>query len=317
MDSKVLKTMPHTLKKYLISFISAAKKLRLKLKLLIQIRKQASPYNFTIGDINLYIAEVFTSLLRLTVCVDANAEFLKVSIGGVTIYWPASQSTRDLPWLFHEVFDEYTTNPSSYNNPNLGYPTRSWIIDAGAAEGYFSVFALQNSKARLICIEPLSLMKSALQKTLEMHSNGKPSIMVKAGIGDKKSLANIQLDANYICDSRFIADIESEQLGAQESIFTTELVPITTLDALAAEYNLQANGMIKMDIEGYEMAALIGAIDLMKHFKPSLAIAVYHELDNANKCAEIIRSANPTYKIEIRGFYAYFNPPRPYMIFAY
>ncbi|KKM84494.1 hypothetical protein LCGC14_1298540 [marine sediment metagenome] len=75
--------------------------------------------------------------------------------------------------------------------------------------------------------------------------------------------------------------------------------------------------MIKMDIEGYEMSALRAAMSLMKNHKPRLAIAVYHELENALKCAEIIKNANPTYKVEFRGYYGYFEPARPYMLFAY
>lgn len=85
---------------------------------------------------------------------------------------------------------------------------------------------------------------------------------------------------------------------------------------LAIQYSLGTGGLIKMDIEGYEMAALSGASKVLKEYKPSLAIAVYHELENAKKCAEIIKAANSTYKIEFRGCYGYFEPPRPYLLFA-
>jgi hypothetical protein len=66
-----------------------------------------------------------------------------------------------------------------------------------------------------------------------------------------------------------------------------------------------------------EMLAMTGAVNLMRRFKPALTVAVYHDLDNAKKCAEIIKSANPKYKIKFRGFYGYFEPARPYMVFAY
>ena len=72
-----------------------------------------------------------------------------------------------------------------------------------------------------------------------------------------------------------------------------------------------------MDIEGYEMTALSGALNVLKEYKPALAVAVYHDLENARTCAALIKGANPTYKIEFRGCYGYLDPPRPYMVFAY
>ena len=72
-----------------------------------------------------------------------------------------------------------------------------------------------------------------------------------------------------------------------------------------------------MDIEGYEMKALEGAKQTLANDKPQLAIAVYHDYENALQCRNIILEANPTYKIEFRGMYAWFKPPRPYLLFAY
>jgi hypothetical protein len=65
------------------------------------------------------------------------------------------------------------------------------------------------------------------------------------------------------------------------------------------------------------MNALRGASVVLKELKPKLAVAVYHNLNNANECAAIIMKANPAYKIEFRGMYGYFDPPRPYMLFAH
>ena len=56
-----------------------------------------------------------------------------------------------------------------------------------------------------------------------------------------------------------------------------------------------------MDIEGYKMNALKGAEKTLRNLKPSLAIAVYHEYENALRCKEIIKKANPDYEFEFRG----------------
>jgi FkbM family methyltransferase len=283
---------------------------------LTNLYTQNLAYSFTNEDIELYVQEVFTSLKTLVTKKTEDAGLVTVTIDSTKIFWPESQSERDLPWLFHEVFDSFKINPSSYDNPNLAYETRSWIIDAGAAEGYFSIFALKKSSASLICIEPLPIMKMALEKTLSLYPNGKPSIVISSALSDKAGWADIQIDENHICDSKLVST-SSPVFEQGVSGSTSQRVPITTLDQIAIDRKLGVNGLIKMDIEGYEMKALTGGVSLMRDFKPALAVAVYHDLDNAKKCAEIIKVANPDYRIEFRGFFGYDQPPRPYMVFAY
>jgi FkbM family methyltransferase len=296
--------------------IHVIRKKQFRSKLLANLNTQNLAYSFTKEDIELYVQEVFTPLQTLITKKNEDANLVTMTIDRTKIYWPASQSQRDLPWLFHEVFDNFKKNPSSYDNPNLAYETRSWIIDAGAAEGYFSIFALKKSSASLICIEPLPIMKIALEKTLSLYPNGKPSIVISSALSDKAGWADIQIDENHICDSKLVST-SSPVFEQGVSGSTSQRVPITTLDQIAIDRKLGVNGLIKMDIEGYEMLALTGAVNLMRNFKPALAVAVYHDLDNAKKCAEIIKTVNPAYRIEFRGFYGYFEPARPYMIFAY
>ncbi len=158
-------------------------------------------------------------------------------------------------------------------------------------------------------------MKTALMRTLSSYPNGENAIVVSAALGDKPGWSEIQVDYEHVCDSRLVPHTIEFALIASNPV--TQRVPITTLDQLATQYSLGGDGLIKMDIEGYEMAALSGAVNLMKNYKPALAIAVYHEFENALKCADIIKAANSSYKIGFRGCYGYFDPPRPYMVFAY
>jgi FkbM family methyltransferase len=315
MDRRIMSSPLIFLKYYAKSLVNSIKKKKLKKKILTDSALSIYGYQFTEKDINLYVSEKYTRLSAYTTKSTDDPGLVTVRINERTIFWPIDLTDRDLPWLYHEIFDDYIDNPSSYNHPSLDYENRKWIIDAGAAEGYFSIFALGKSNAKLFCIEPLQIMKLALEKTLDSYSNGKSVTIISAALSDKIGWAEIHVDNDHICDSKLISNASpatSAQLGSR-----VQRVPITTLDQLGIEQALGAGGLIKMDIEGYEMAALSGAINLMKNHKPALAIAVYHDLENAKKCAEIIAAANPAYRIEFRGFYGYFEPPRPYMVFAY
>ena len=295
-------------------FIFELKRRRLKKDLLSKMTA-GSGYLFSEKDVELYVAERFAKLPIASVDGTDDPALLKVTLGGKQVFWPSSLSPDDLPWLYHEIFDPFIGKPSSYDHPGIGYMNREWVIDAGAAEGYFSVFALENSCGKVLCIEPLSIMKPALERTLASYSGMERSTVITAALGERPGFSEIQIDSRHICDSRILLD--TSPIERSENAPKTEKVSIVTIDQLVDQYSLGKGGVIKMDIEGFEMAALMGATETMKRYKPALAIAVYHDLDNAKKCAEIIITANPEYKIEFRGYYGYFDPPRPYLVFAF
>lgn len=296
--------------------VYAIRKRHLKRKLLANLVHSNLKYKFTIKDVDLYVQEKFTHLSMCVTESTENSELVIANVNNKKIFWPASLTVRDLPWLYHEIFDDFSKNPSSYNHPKLDYENRAWVIDAGAAEGYFSIFAIEKTPGKLICIEPLTLMKEALEKTLGIYKKDRSAIVVDAALSDSLGWSEIRLDNEHICDSKLVSTMDADAILTELNT-TTYKVPITTLDQLNIEYSLGVGGLIKMDIEGYEMAALKGAQNLMKIYKPTLAIAVYHQLENAKLCAEIIKAANSEYQIEFRGYFGYEQPPRPYMLFAY
>lgn len=58
--------------------------------------------------------------------------------------------------------------------------------------------------------------------------------------------------------------------------------------------------MIKMDIEGAEMDALMGAKELITTQKPDLAICVYHKTDDLWELTNLLLSYVPEYKLYLR-----------------
>lgn len=72
--------------------------------------------------------------------------------------------------------------------------------------------------------------------------------------------------------------------------------PLTTIDKLADELKLERVDYIKMDIEGAEPNALLGARATLAKFKPRMAISAYHAPDHPKRIPEVIRAAYPDYK---------------------
>jgi FkbM family methyltransferase len=309
-----MSTPYQSLRKAIQPAVDSVRARLLKRQILNSLASDRTGYAFTREDVGLYIRERFGRALEAEVEGTGEIDLLKVTVGERSIFWPAALAHDDLPWLYREVFDPFDGNPSSYNHPSLDYGRRRWILDAGAAEGYFSVFALEKSGARILSVEPLPVMQRALARTLASHAGGRETLVVLAALGEKPGSALLQVDAKHICDSKLIDPAATGRETGNGG--ATESVAVTTIDLLAAQHSLAGDGLIKMDVEGFEMAALKGAVRTLRDHKPALAIAVYHELGNARDCAEIIRAANPEYEIEFRGYYGWFHPPRPYMLFA-
>jgi hypothetical protein len=60
---------------------------------------------------------------------------------------------------------------------------------------------------------------------------------------------------------------------------------------------LERVDFIKADIEGAEREMLKGAAHVLKTFAPKLAICTYHLPDDPEVLEQIIKEANPNYKI--------------------
>lgn len=276
-----------------------------------------SDYEFKFVDIYLYFLELnqkVPSIRRIRRMSDGG--LLEIAINQTKIYWPEGISEQDLPWLYHEIFTPFKKNPSSYNHPEMRIEEKDWIIDAGSAEGFFALFCTERAKvsAKILVLEPLLVMQDSLRTTFKEYLASRVKLM-RVAIGANDGFVRFEADSNHLCDSK----ISEHIVGGHDLVASPafEEVQIKKIDTICAEEELSGQGLIKMDIEGFEMKALEGAREILNKYKPALAIAVYHDYDNANKCAEIIISANSDYRIEFRGCYGYFSPPRPYILFAY
>jgi FkbM family methyltransferase len=90
--------------------------------------------------------------------------------------------------------------------------------------------------------------------------------------------------------SRMEAEPFEEQTG---SAYTT------TIDDFVRKNNIANVEFIKMDIEGAEPLALQGALETIRRFKPKLAIAIYHSLDDFINIPKWISDLNLGYKLFI------------------
>ena len=84
--------------------------------------------------------------------------------------------------------------------------------------------------------------------------------------------------------------MSSEPFETQSGVATT-----LSIDDFVERNGIEKVDFIKMDIEGSEPRALRGAERTIRRFKPTLAIAIYHSMDDFVNIPAWIKSLNLPY----------------------
>ena len=76
-----------------------------------------------------------------------------------------------------------------------------------------------------------------------------------------------------------------------------------TVEAVTIDETIQTDQkirLIKMDIEGAEYQALVGARKTIQREKPGLAISIYHNPEDYYRLADLIKGYVPEYNLAVR-----------------
>jgi FkbM family methyltransferase len=161
------------------------------------------------------------------------------------------------------------------------------IIDAGAFIGDTAVYFHHRlgGRCRIHSFELLDENLALLLHNLERN-----------GVRDDQIVLNKLALTDKSGDEIVIADGASQ--GAT-SIFGQgakgQRVQTVTLDEYVVRMGLERVDFIKMDIEGAEVMALKGARQTIAHFKPKLAICLYHKWDDAFTVPQAILACGVDY----------------------
>jgi FkbM family methyltransferase len=152
------------------------------------------------------------------------------------------------------------------------------FIDCGAYTGDSALFFEKELEpSRIYSFEPVPDNFKYLLETMQMN-NLKKVIPIDKGLGEKTCTVNFY-------PLSFCSTI-AEEGNAQ--------MDLISIDDFVRERKLSV-GLIKMDLEGYELPALSGAQDTIKKFKPVLLLSIYHnpeEFFGAKKCVQDLMPSN-------------------------
>ena len=165
------------------------------------------------------------------------------------------------------------------------------VLDCGANTGTFVHEALAAGAAKVVAVEPSLGNIAAMKRTFAKEIAEGRVVIYPKGVWDKDDVLELNVYENSALDS-FVMDVRNEVPGQKP---TKVRLPLTTIDKLVAELNLEKVDYIKMDIEGAERRAIMGGQETIRKFRPRMSIATENLEDDYLKVPEAVQSVRSDY----------------------
>lgn len=162
------------------------------------------------------------------------------------------------------------------------------VLDAGANVGVFTRKALWAGASKVIAIEPGPENLECLRRTFAAEIADGRVVLYPKGVWDKDDVLKLSVDPTNSARDTFVRPIENAQFIE---------VPLTTIDKMVDELQLTRVDFIKMDIEGAEQKAVVGAKNTLAEYRPRMALCIYHLTSDPIMVPKLVHDAVPDYQV--------------------
>lgn len=181
--------------------------------------------------------------------------------------------------------NSYRQYLTTRNGMNVSPQKGEVVLDCGACIGDFSALfaAMVGCQGEVHAFDPIPLHNRYCKLQAQLNPQISPVMHFNVlAVGARTRLAVHPV-------------VDCDQIDPGHRV-DEDSFDCTSLDDYA-EKHLHHVDFIKMDIEGAEMDAITGASDIIKKFKPRLAISAYHKLADLWEIPQKLKALNPNYEL--------------------
>ncbi|MEM4949623.1 MAG: FkbM family methyltransferase [Candidatus Jordarchaeales archaeon] len=228
--------------------------------------------------------------------LDREGDLGLYQVGTRSFFFPLAFDPSFLGLVYDEIFVRHV-----YEHGECRVRPGDWVVDAGACEGFFSLYALEKG-ANVLAFEPVPELVRALERTLaEFIKAGRARIFPFA-LGQAKGEKTLHIYYYNVGRSTLSSEAQNVR-GKKSDVVRKEKVLVTSLDSLLAEGLLPPISFIKADVKGFERDLLLGAQEVIRRYRPRLSICTYHCPDDWQVIPRLVRKLGG-YKIKFKdGFF--------------
>jgi FkbM family methyltransferase len=144
------------------------------------------------------------------------------------------------------------------------------FLDIGANIGYFSLLAAKHEPtAKIISFEPVSSAFKKLEENISLNT-AKNVNALNFGVGEKNEERKIYISDE---DNTGMSSFQKPENYSGK----TEMVKVITIDDWFRSSGLAKIDIIKLDVEGSELASINGMDEALKNFKPLVIVEINPE----------------------------------------
>ena len=247
-------------------------------------------------------------LLRPTCTLLAKKRITRIEDAGTFVLVHLRDMSAPLCWpkeislynLYMVISESLPDDWHYYEVPETRVEPGDVVLDCGAAEGLFSLEAME--RARCIAVEPSPLFFECLERTF--HRSDKVQI-VKCALSSSEGYA--YLSRGTLNSALTGGTGDAPAVGADE-------VRTVTVDRLVRELGLTRVDYIKGDLESFELEVLKGAERTIRDYMPKIAMTTYHPGNDWKEMRDYVLSLAPGYAWRVKGLSWSNEGPKPVMI---
>lgn len=202
-------------------------------------------------------------------------------------------------YLLGEGVDK-STSPQYFEEGLLSFSEEEVFADGGFFTGDTAEEFIRQTGGKyrkIYGFEPDSYVRDKMSASLK----GEAIEIVPAGLYEKNGVVRFASTEGHSAASG--GNVLEDECAAENVIE----IPVVSLDEFFADKPTELQPtFIKMDIEGSEKKALLGAEKTIRRYRPKLAICVYHKPEDIYELTELIQSFCPEYKFVLRHYTNYF-----------
>lgn len=170
------------------------------------------------------------------------------------------------------------------------------VFDVGACFGDTAVHFAQSvgNEGHVYAFDPLPAHRKVIDYNVAQNRLARRITVEQLAVGDRSS-------DGALGESPLRMDSRTAHPGFSMCMAPEEF-PTTTLDDFVRERNIDRVDFIKMDIEGYELPALMGAEEVIGQFRPNLAISLYHRPEDYFAIPLWLAGRFPEYELRLEHY---------------